>query len=180
MNEADFAFRIRQALNEAADGISYKATLRLQRARQAAVARARQQAARTVPASVSLPALQLATAGGAPVDLPGGGAWSWMRGAGLVAPLLALAIGFVAIYEWHSQRFISEQADVDFAVLLDVAPIAAYADQSFSAMLQRPDLLPPAGEVLSVESAEGADTATEVVAEDPGSAEAAAAGDEAN
>jgi hypothetical protein len=144
MNEADFAFRIRQALNEGADSVSYKASLRLQRARQLALSRARS-GALVAPVTVRMPALQVAAAGGAPLDGPdGGSAWAWLRGAGLAAPLLALVVGFVGIHHWHSQQFISELADVDFAVLLDDTPIAAYADQSFGAMLARPDLLPAA------------------------------------
>jgi hypothetical protein len=139
MNEQEFAFRIRQALNEGADSVSYKASLRLEKARQLAVARARGSAALARPATVRLPALQLATIGNAPIDAPGssGGLWGWLRGAGLVAPLLALAVGFVAIYEWHSRQFIAELADVDFAVLLDETPIGAYADAGFGAMLTR-------------------------------------------
>lgn len=144
MNEADFAFRIRQALNEGADSVSYKVSLRLERARQLAVGRVRK-GVRVAPATVRLPALQVATAGGAPLDAPEDGSlWSWLRGAGLAAPLLALVLGFVGIHHWHSQQFISELADVDFAVLLDETPIAAYADKSFGAMLARPDLLPVA------------------------------------
>lgn len=137
MNEQEFAFRIRQALNEGADSVSYKASLRLEKARQMAVARARGAAVVARPATVRLPALQLAAIGNAPVDGPGHGCglWGWLRGAGLVAPLITLAIGFVAIYEWQSRQFIAELADVDFAVLLDDAPIGAYADAGFGAML---------------------------------------------
>jgi hypothetical protein len=88
--------------------------------------------------------------------------------------MLALVIGFVAIYQWHSQRFISEQADVDFAVLLDVTPISAYADRTFGAMLSRPDLLPPVGEQVSIEAETPSSAATEP-AEDAGEAEDTAA-----
>ena len=70
MNETEFAYRIRQALNEGADSISYKASMRLERARQLAVSHARGAVAR--PDTVRLPALQLATASGAPIDAPGG------------------------------------------------------------------------------------------------------------
>lgn len=134
MNEVEFGFRIRQALNEGAEALDYKTAFRLEKARS--VALARHHAA--VPASVRLPALQLATAGGAPVDAPGGGnLWAWLRGAGLAAPLLVLAIGFIGIYQWHNRQHIAELADFDFAVLLDDAPIEAYADRGFSALLQR-------------------------------------------
>jgi hypothetical protein len=152
MNETDFAFRIRQALNEGADSVSYKASLRLERARQLAVSRVRR-GALVAPATVRLPALQVATAGGASLDGPeGGGAWAWLRNAGLAAPLLALVVGFVGIHQWHSRQFISELADVDFAVLLDETPIAAYADKSFGAMLARPDLLPVADDAAAATS----------------------------
>lgn len=174
MNEQEFAFRIRQALNEGADSVSYKASLRLEKARQMAVARARGGAALARPATVRLPALQLATVGNAPIDAPGssGGLWGWLRGAGLVAPLLALAVGFVAIYEWHSRQFIAELADVDFAVLLDEAPIGAYADAGFGAMLTRraPSV---AGHDMASE------LATEVADEVAEAPAAAAAGDTA-
>ena len=147
MNETEFAYRIRQALNEGADSISYKASMRLERARQLAVSHARGAVAR--PDTVRLPALQLATASGAPIDAPGGaGLWSWLRGAGLLTPLIALVVGFVAIHHWHNQRFISELADVDFAVLLDEAPISAYADQGFGAMLSRPELIVSPEEIV--------------------------------
>lgn len=139
MTELEFALRIRQALNQGADSVSYKATLRLEKARQLAVARAREGAAVARPATVRLPALQLAAAGGGSFNAAaaGGGMWSWLRGAGLLAPVLTLAIGFVAIYQWHNQRFVEELADIDFAVLLDDAPIDAYADRGFGALLHR-------------------------------------------
>jgi len=166
MNEADFAFRVRLALNEGADSISYKAGLRLERARQLAVARARSAAAVAAPATVRLPALQVATASGPGFDGPEPGSlWAWLRGAGLAAPLVALVVGFVAIYQWHNQKFISELADVDFAVLLDETPISAYADKGFGAMLSRPHLFVPAddraaADAAPAEPADGESTAT--------------------
>jgi hypothetical protein len=138
MNEIEFAFRIRQALNEGAESVNYKTVLRLEKARQLAVARA---GASTIakPATVRLPALQLATAGGPSVGGgEPGGLWSWLRGAGLLAPLVALVVGFVSIYEWHNRKLIEELADLDFAVLLDDTPIAAYADKGFGTLLNQP------------------------------------------
>lgn len=168
MNEAEFAFRIRQALNEAAERVSYKTSLRLERARQLAVARARG-AALAPPATVRLPAMQIATAGGPGLDAPAGrGFWSWLRGAGLAAPLLVLAVGFVAIHQWHDRKFISELADVDFAVLLDENPISALADKGFGVLIADPSLLP----AVEAESASGA---LEAVAAQPASELEAAA-----
>lgn len=138
MNQIEFAFRIRQALNEGAESVNYKTVLRLEKARQLAVGRAGASAGAR-PATVRLPALQLVTAGGPSVSgHEPGGLWSWLRGAGLVAPLVALVVGFVAIYEWHNRKLIEELADMDFAVLLDHAPIAAYADKGFGALLNQP------------------------------------------
>lgn len=142
MNEIEFAFRIRQALNEGADSVNYKTVLRLEKARQLAASRAGA-ASVARPATVRMPALQLAMAGSPSTwREESSGLWSWLRGAGLVAPLLALVIGFVTIYEWHNRKLIEELADVDFAVLLDDAPIAAYADRGFSALLNQPFAAP--------------------------------------
>jgi hypothetical protein len=132
MNQEEFGFRVRQALNDGAERLDYRTVLRLEQARRRAVGRQR----RAGPATVRLPALQLATtAGTAPVDR-GGGPWNWLRGAGLVAPLVALAVGFVAISHWQEEVEIRRQAALDFAVLLDDGPLDAYADQGFGELLQ--------------------------------------------
>ena len=112
MNENEFGYRIRQALNEGAERLDYATALRLQRARAAAVARHRDHRS-----------------------------LGWLRTLGLAAPLLALVVGFIGIYEWQHQKRISELADMDFAVLLDTGPIPAYADKGFSVLLQTNDEL---------------------------------------
>lgn len=131
MNQDEFAFRVRQALNEGAERLDYKTVLRLEQARAAALARQR----RASPATVRLPALQLAGAGTPPVE-DGGGGSRWLRGFGWVAPLLLLAIGFVAIGQWQKEAEIRRLAALDFAVLLDEGPLDAYADRGFGALLQ--------------------------------------------
>jgi len=130
MNQDEFAFRVRQALNEGAERLDYKTVLRLEQARAAALARQR----RASPATVRLPALQLAPAGAPP--LASGGGARWLRGLGWAAPLLALAIGFVAIGHWQKEAEIRRLAALDFAVLLDDGPLEAYADRGFGALLQ--------------------------------------------
>jgi hypothetical protein len=132
MNQDEFGFRVRQALNEGADRLDYKTVLRLEKARSAALARQR----RAGPATVRLPALQLATAtaGGPPVESGRGAAW--LRGAAWVVPMLALVIGFFAISDWQKQREIADLAALDFAVLLDDGPLETYADRGFSVLLQ--------------------------------------------
>ena len=127
MNENEFGYRIRQALDEGLQRLDYRTAYRLEQARQ--VALARQFAGQAETAWV--PALQ--TAGGAPdvderVD--------WLRRFGLAAPLLALAIGFVGIYQYQESQRIAEIANMDFAVLLDDVPIETYADKGFGALLR--------------------------------------------
>lgn len=131
MNQDEFGLRVRQALNDGAERLDYRTLLRLEQARTRALARVR----RAGPVTVRLPALQLATAGSSPVDGAGGG-WGWLRGAGLIAPLIALAIGFVAISQWQEELEIQRLAALDFAVLLDDGPLDAYADQGFGVLLQ--------------------------------------------
>lgn len=131
MNQDEFAFRVRQALNEGAERLDYRTVLRLEQARAAALARQRLASAVTV----RVPALQAAPAGGPSLD-EGQPGWGWVRGAAWAAPLLALAIGFVAIGAWQQQREIANMAALDFAVLLDDGPLEAYADRGFGELLQ--------------------------------------------
>ena len=130
MNENEFGYRIRQALNEGLERLDYRTTYRLQQAREAALARQHGlQAERGWT-----PALQ--TAGGPPID---NGSVGWMHRLGFAAPLLAVVIGFVGIYEYQESRRISDLADLDFAVLLDDVPLETYADKGFGALLEAPD-----------------------------------------
>lgn len=131
MKETDFAYRIRQALNEGAERLDYKATLRLDQARRKALAHHKAGAGRVV----WTPALQVATAGGAPSSDEPSGFWAWLRGAGLVAPLVALLIGFVGIHEWQRLQSIEDLAALDFAVLLDENPIDTFAEPGFGVLL---------------------------------------------
>jgi hypothetical protein len=127
MNENEFGYRVRQALNEGAERLDYKTSYRLEQARAKALAAHR---AETAPAwrPVLVPA--------SGPSLGDEGRVTWAQRLGLAAPLLALVIGFIGIYQWQHDQHISELADIDFAVLLDDAPIGAYADKGFGAMLQ--------------------------------------------
>lgn len=127
MNENEFGYRIRQALNEGAQRLDYKASYRLEQARGRALAAHR---AGTVSAWRPVPV----PAGGPP---PGDDVGpSWAQRLGLIVPLFAVVVGFVAIYQWQHEQRIHHLADIDFAVLLDEAPIDAYADKGFGALLQ--------------------------------------------
>jgi Protein of unknown function (DUF3619) len=131
MNEVEFTFRIRQALNEGADRLPYRTRLRLENARRNALARHKA----TAGAPLWVPALRFATRGGAPLE-DTDGAWMWVRRLGLLAPMIALAMGFVGIYRWHHDQAISEHANLDLAVLLDDTPIDTYADRGFGELMR--------------------------------------------
>jgi len=131
-NEAEFAYRIRQALDESADHLDYTVSLRLQKARQLALERSVARQA----APVWVPALQLASEPSASSEGPGSRASSWLLRFGLAAPILALALGIVGIKQWQSDRMVAEVADLDFAVLLDDTPIDTYAHQGFGVYLR--------------------------------------------
>jgi hypothetical protein len=129
MNETEFGYRIRQALNEGLERMDYKTAFRLERARKAALARYR-----PAPAAVAAPTL--ATAGGPVLEEPAVNGGGWLHRLGLAAPLIALLIGFVAIHQWQRAKTIDELAAIDFAFLLDEAPIEAYADKGFGVVLK--------------------------------------------
>ena len=130
MNETEFGYRIRQALNEGLERLDYRTTYRLEKAREAALAR--QAGHQTEAVWAARPQL----AGGPAVE---DRRVSWLHRLGLAAPLLAVIIGFVSIYQYQESRRISELADMDFAVLLDDVPLETYADKGFGALLSNPD-----------------------------------------
>ncbi|MCX7900823.1 MAG: DUF3619 family protein [Burkholderiaceae bacterium] len=129
MTEAEFAYRIRQALNESLERMDYRTMFRLQRARQAALARYR-------PTPVVAPVPVLEPAGAPPAGSAADNRGRWLHRLGLVAPTLALLLGFFAIYEWQRARAIDRIAALDFALLLDEAPVDAYADKGFGLILK--------------------------------------------
>ncbi len=133
MNEVEFGYRVRQALNESVQRMDYKTTLRLEKARKAALEKAR-------PAAVAETswARPMQVAGGPQLDRDesGSGWWVWVQRLGLVAPLVAIGIGFVGVHEWQRARTIDELAAMDFALLMDEAPVQAYADKGFSVFLK--------------------------------------------
>jgi Protein of unknown function (DUF3619) len=129
MNEEEFGYQIRQALNEGAAQLDYSTQHRLEQARLAALARHRR------PAT----ALNLAAR---PVDgrRSDGSRLGWFGSLGLATPVVALVIGFIGIYQWQQQQAmeqrISDLAAMDFAVLMDETPIGAYADKGFGLLLR--------------------------------------------
>ncbi len=149
MNEADFAYRIRQALDEGADALDYPVRMRLQKARRAALDRIAPRQAAPEATWVWVPALQGdGTAGAAGGPESRASAWVWR--AGWILPILALALGILGIQQWQNERMIARTADIDLSLLLDDTPIATLAHQGFGEYLRRnlqtpiPEIAPPA------------------------------------
>jgi hypothetical protein len=129
VNESEFAYRVRQALDESADHVDYAVGLRLEKARRAALAR--------VPSKRVAPAWVAAAAGRAAPSLEAESRFgAWMVRFGVVVPLLVLAVGLVGIKQWQNDRMITELAETDLAVLLDDTPIDTYADKGFGVYLR--------------------------------------------
>ncbi|MDQ3444803.1 MAG: DUF3619 family protein [Pseudomonadota bacterium] len=131
MNEKEFVYQIRQALNEAAAGIDYRTAYRLEQARAAVLARYRE----TSTAPAWAPALQAAS--GRSSD--SGSRLGWFGSFGVATPVVALIVGFIAIYQWQqplAPERMSDLAAMDFAVLMDQTPIRAYADKGFGLLLR--------------------------------------------
>jgi hypothetical protein len=133
MNEVEFAYRVRQALNEGTDQLPYRVVARLEKARRTALAR--QKAVADKPAWT--PAVRFASgrASAAVLDEPST-SWLWLRRVGLLVPVVVLAFGFVSIYQWREEQTIAERANLDLAVLLDDTPIDTYADKGFGVMIR--------------------------------------------
>jgi hypothetical protein len=129
MNETAIAMRVRHALNEGTGRLDYTVVLRLEKARRAALDRL---APAPAAQAAWVPALRLQPQGGAPESH---GGWAWRLG--VAGPLLALVLGFVAIYDWRTDQMVAEMADIDFAVLLDDTPIDTWAHRGFGVMLQQ-------------------------------------------
>ena len=49
-------------------------------------------------------------------------------------------IGFVGVHEWQRAKTADEIANIDFALLLDEAPVEAYADKGFGVFLKTGDV----------------------------------------
>jgi hypothetical protein len=132
MNEVEFGYRVRQALNEGVQRIDYKTAFRLEKARKAALEQYRTRA----PEQAWVRPVQVVTASGPQIEGDEGSSWRWLQRLGLVAPLVALLVGFVGVHEWQRAKTLDETAAIDFALLLDEAPVEAYADKGFGVFLK--------------------------------------------
>jgi Protein of unknown function (DUF3619) len=120
-NEAQFALRVRQQLNQGAR-VDARVAARLRAAREQALARHRPQ-----------PETGLAVAGHALGRLGG------VRGLSLrlLLPLTVLAVAFATTYAWQQTQRVAEVEELDAQLLSSDLPIDAYLDQGFAAWLKR-------------------------------------------
>src|SRR5215467_1515301 len=78
MNEVEFGYRVRQALNEGVQRMDYKTTFRLEKVRKAALEKYRS----TSPEVAWVRPLQVAS--GPQLESDQSGSWNWLRRLGLV------------------------------------------------------------------------------------------------
>lgn len=116
--EVQFAYRIRQTLNEGSDLIEPRVLARLHSARREAV--------NSAEAAVSVR-----------FSLAGSSAWISEATIGLRAlvMVLALSIGGIGTYYWNQFAEATENEEIDSALLADELPPAAYVDTGFKAWL---------------------------------------------
>ena len=120
MNELHFAYKVRQHLNLGLHELRPETSSRLAAAREKALASQRQ----TVNQSI------LATAGSFVQHQ-----FDNLRFKQILATL-ALLLCVVFSSFWMADQRISEQSDVDSALLADDLPIGAYTDKGFDAWLR--------------------------------------------
>lgn len=125
MNERQFGARIGTLLDDAADRLPLRVVHRLDRAREAALAR-------LPDAAAARTAVAPAFAGRAPSVQGPSRLW---RALAVALPPLAVAAGLYGIAVWTDAQDVQETADVNAAVLVDDVPLAAYADRGFGVYL---------------------------------------------
>lgn len=126
-NELNFAYKVRNALNEDLANMPEAAAQRLAKSRTAALARKKCEPA------VKARAHRRVLAGHAGNFFSH--AESWFIRIGFAVPALFLAAGLFGIYHIEQQRRISDMAELDALVLSDELPLSAYVDHGFNAYL---------------------------------------------
>ena len=123
-SEDKFAAKVRQALSESANQLDSGTLLKLERARNLALARHK-------PGS----SVQAVLMGKNSRALGNFGFSGLFRTAAWATPVLALVVGLVILQDWQSQSENSELASIDTEVLTDDLPLNAYLDQGFNRYL---------------------------------------------
>jgi len=130
MEEINFAYKVRHALNQNLEHLPASTTSRLAAARQAALARKKADAPIHVLASA--PATAQGMAGGF-----FGNPFSWLSRLSVALPVVVVMASLVGMYQVEKQHRISELAEIDAMVLSDELPLNAYLDHGFNAYLAK-------------------------------------------
>jgi hypothetical protein len=128
-NDLNFAYKVRNALNENIDHLPSSTIERLALARQEALTRKKRQSPLKVLLPQSVYAGNLGSFFSTPV--------AWLGRVGLAIPLVCLVTGLASIYQFEQQQRISETAEIDAEVLSDELPLSAYLDRGFNAYLAK-------------------------------------------
>lgn len=129
VQEINFGYKVRHALNEQLDTLPTATTDRLASARKLALSRKKSDS----PLRVLV--RQRAFAGEAGSMASEG--FSWKMRFALIIPLVVLVFGLIGIVQYEKQVRIDETADIDAAMLSDEVPLTAYADTGFNAYLEK-------------------------------------------
>jgi len=127
-DDINLAYKIRHALNENLDHLPAATTDRLAAARALALSRKRADAPRAANVrqqQARRPAFDLRSA----LAMP------WALRTAVAAPLLAMVVGLVGVYQHEREQRVAELAELDAAVLSDDLPLTAYIDHGFNAYL---------------------------------------------
>lgn len=130
MDEINFAYKVRHALNQNLEHLPASATSRLTAARQAALARKKADA--PIRMLASAPATAQGMAGGLL-----GNPFSWISRLSVALPVVVVMASLVGMYQAEKQHRISELAEIDAMVLSDELPLNAYLDHGFNAYLAK-------------------------------------------
>ena len=131
--QSRYAMRVAACLSEQAERGTHDIDARLRFARDSALARA--QAERTArPGAV----VQSSAGPAGVLTLGGGGPSSWWVKLASALPLLALVAGLVLIQNQLVRAQIEAAAEIDFDLLADELPPAAYSDPGFLEFLKSP------------------------------------------
>lgn len=132
----EFAYKVRQALDEGIEAMPKKTTDRLLASRQMAMAR--KKAESPVLVTERLPRLAGDFSSNLNQRLNDSlNSASWMVRLGIIIPLLILVLGFIGIVHDAQERRIDDLAEIDAAVLADELPIDAYLDHGFDSYLSK-------------------------------------------
>src|SRR5438067_13730374 len=131
-DDINLAYKIRHALNQNLEHLPASTTDRLAAARALAMSRKKADAPRAAAVGHQVRQQQARRPA---FDLRSVLAMPWALRAAVAAPLLAMVVGLVGVYQNAREQRVAELAELDAAVLSDELPLTAYIDHGFNAYL---------------------------------------------